>query len=121
MKKHTKWNTVKEVLTTRDGPADGTERETFWSEFQARASLMNQDDAVPARPRPPLWGWVTAAACMLLVVGGLSYSWIASPAPLSSIDSVEVIASHGALLIMEDQESQSTMLWVVDMQPGDAS
>ena len=121
MKKHVTWNAVKRTLTHADGGQTQREPDAFWSDFRARVRLVNQEERDTGRHWTPIWSWATAAACSLLIVGGLSYSWITTPGSLSRIDSVEVIASHGALLIMEDEESQSTIVWVVDMQTGDAS
>ena len=52
-----------------------------------------------------------AALIMLVVLRGLP----AAPAGGSHIKSLEVVASHSAVLIMEDEPTESTILWIVDM------
>jgi hypothetical protein len=60
------------------------------------------------------WGLATTCAAALLAVvvtqGGLG-----STEGGSHIKSLEVVASHSAVMIIEDEPTESTILWIVDM------
>ena len=90
--------------------------EEFWTDFKARARLHVQDRPDPRPESSPFLKWGLATACaaalvMLVVLRGLP----GLSGRGSHIKSLEVVASHSAVLIMEDQPTDSTILWIVDM------
>ncbi|MFC1453436.1 hypothetical protein ACFLSJ_08855 [Verrucomicrobiota bacterium] len=115
------WKQIRTAL--RDSRADAamSDASDFWPEFRARAGLRSRDTVVvPVHSRAPA-RWAVAAACVVLVAA-LTFFTVdlrASAAPLSSIKSLEVIASHSAVLIMNDEPSDSTILWIVGMELGE--
>jgi hypothetical protein len=117
------WKEVRRELGDLRPGGEPREAAAFWADFKARARLHPQHE--PARPA---WGWpmprwALAAACALVLVCGAGV-YMGTPvqaAELSTINSVEIVASHGGVLIMDDEASQSTILWIVDMDcDGDA-
>jgi len=99
-----------------DDPASRMpDSETFWTDFKARARLHPQETVERVR-MPHAIGWVVAAACGLAMVAGLFlHQRPAGGGEDSVIKSVEVVASHAAVVIMKDEPTHSTILWVVDM------
>lgn len=91
--------------------------EEFWSDFKARARLRPQDAPQTQRSRPVfVWAAPLACAALLLVAVG-TYMLSPALAPAGdAIKSYEVIASHSAVLIMEDKDDDIAILWVVDME-----
>ena len=88
----------------------------FWSDFKARASLRVQNhQTAPQRRLGNTWLLAGACAIALFVITG---SYIINTKPSSTysvIKSLEIVASHSAVLIMKDESRDSTMLWIVDM------
>lgn len=95
---------------------------SFWSDFKARAQLMNQDQQV-AEPMfffsVKRWMLATACAALLALLGGLFLSRSPGGASPESDMTLNVIAGHSAVLMIEDEPSQSTIVWIVDMKAGD--
>ncbi len=95
----------------------------FWDDFRARARLRAREETPAsedggARIRLPLWRWA-AAACVAGLMAG-AFLLLTSPAPAlggegSSFHSVDVLATHSAVMILEDARGDSAVLWVVDM------
>ncbi len=121
--KRISWREIRRELGGLQPEHGPREADAFWAEFKGRARLHPQHE--PARPS---WGWpfprwAIAAACALVFVCwvGVHLNTPVQAAELSTINSVEVVASHGGVLIMDDEASQSTVLWIVDMDcNGDA-
>ncbi len=90
--------------------------EAFWTEFRRRASRVEQALALSA-PRHPLPRWGLAAACALVLLAAALPVWrrTGDRAETSVIHSVEVIASHRAVLIMKDDVHRAAILWVVGL------
>jgi hypothetical protein len=94
-----------------------TDANEFWSDFRARARLHPQLRPERRRAAPGLLGWSVAAACVLvLIVGGILFQAHPARAELSHVQSMKVFATHSAVLIMDDTQSQSTIVWVADME-----
>ncbi len=91
----------------------------FWSDFRARARLRPQEDAQPAAGRALSWGWrwglASGFAAVLVCLAFLRGIPQAQTSPAACINSLEVVASHSAVVIMGDEPSESTILWIVDM------
>ena len=93
-------------------------REDFWADFRARAALRNQDAPVPAqRPWNPRLALAATCAIVLIAAGTITFYGGFSPAGgTNRIQSLGVKATHSAVMIMDDKETQSTILWIVDME-----
>ncbi|MBN1672753.1 MAG: hypothetical protein JXR37_17045 [Kiritimatiellae bacterium] len=118
--KRRSWREIKAGLKSQRLPGRMSEPVSFWADFRARARLRVQETPLPAGAAPRALRWALAAAGVLILAGWLGFQWLPSAsaehAPLNEIKSLEVLASHSAVLIMNDEPSQSTILWVVDMQ-----
>ena len=122
------WEVIKESIRRDRGAPAMRSSEEFWSDFRARARLHPQVNAVPAR-NTAIYRWALAAACGIVLLGVALFQVAVTPgsamAGTTTIKSVEVVASHGGVLIMNDAATQSTILWIVDMKPengdGDSS
>jgi hypothetical protein len=94
------------------------ERDAFWEDFRARARLRPRAAPARAAAAAAAWRWplaATAAAAAALLVAAY-VAWPEAPAsPEVSVKSLEVVASHSAVLIMEDEPSRGTIVWVVGM------
>ena len=98
-------------------------RDEFWSDFRARAALVNQESPGTAGGRAGSrvhWspGLVAVAACAIaaILIAGVTYYYDAVHGGPSAVEYVEVVASHGGVLIMNDEDTDGTILWVVDME-----
>jgi hypothetical protein len=111
------WKDIKEELANQRGGPPMRKAGDFWSDFKARVRLHPRLQPEPARAFPPVARWALATACATIVVSWLFLAGVPGRAApeKSRINSVEVVASHSAVLIMEDEPSDSTILWVVDM------
>jgi len=124
----------------KPGAAPVPGADEFWSDFKARARLRNQEQPVEAPVMSISGGWAMAlAACAVLTLAGyglvlfLGGSEPRAPeiqaaesrAPeiqdreLSSVKSLDVEVAHSAVLVMNDELDQGTIVWIVDMQTDD--
>lgn len=116
----TDWKQVKDAMRDDAARSDMTPADEFWTDFQARARLRTQE--APAAPVPWFYGKarlaIVAAAAVLLLAAGLllNVGTGSAEASATTIKSVEIVASHSAVLIIKDEPSESAILWVVDMQ-----
>lgn len=122
--KKTPWKDIRRELGNLHPKPGPREASAFWTDFKARARLHPQHEPARWSRAWPVPRWAMAAACALILVCwvGVHLSTPVQAAELSTINSLEVVASHGGVLIMDDEESQSTILWIVDMDcNGDAN
>lgn len=105
----------------RPRPAD-----EFWRDFEARAEGaqrlgVNDSPPVEARRIAPakLAAWLSgpaiAVAAMLVAMFGMQSAAIASPDAIQSYEMGEDV-EYGGVMILNDEESQATILWIVDME-----
>lgn len=116
------WQATREALT-RDRRGQPLPPEAFWDDFRARARLRVQVSPeatnpmiVPWRNR---WAWAGTCAVVCFAIVGIRFMGGSPAAEASQINSVEVIASHSGVLIMNDDSSKSAILWIVDMEAGE--
>lgn len=118
--KKTSWKRIRDILRRTPAPAPRTDTEAFWADFKARARMVPQREPIVAtRPlRMPVLRWGLAAAACILVAVGL---FMARPGRQqvavrgNVINSLEVIATHSAVLIMNDDTEPATIVWVAGM------
>jgi len=108
-------NKLDQALARQKPGVEPRPADEFWADFKARARLRTQD--APARPRQAL-AWVTPLACAAALVLAVGVYMLSPPRDINGdvIKSVEVVASHSAVFIMEDKESKSAIVWIVDME-----
>lgn len=96
------------------------ERDAFWEDFRAQTSLRNQE-----APREigltPTYRWSLAVACaiLLFVLVGVSFVWVFGDSADGQIKSLNIMASHSAVVILNEYPEQATIVWVVDMKIDD--
>ena len=117
MKKFTSGR-IKELLASRDA-GQAPDAEAFWSDFKARAKLVNQDMAgqpATASFAPGWWAAATACAALLIVAGGVLLYRGGSRDDTADEMTLDVTAAHSAVLVIEDEASQGTIVWIVGME-----
>jgi hypothetical protein len=117
----TPWNDVKKAIRDQAGSTPPMiPAETFWSDFKARARLRHRETAAAPR-RIPIPRLALATACAIVAVAVVGTYVMMGPAapPTNRIQSLEVKAAHSAVLIMDDETSDGTIVWVVDMEKPD--
>jgi hypothetical protein len=90
--------------------------EAFWGDFRARARLRAQDEPETRRLWLPAWP-AYAKACAVLALFAVTV-WVVYPAGAAqpaAVTSMEVIAPHSAVLIINDAQTDSTVLWITGM------
>ncbi len=111
------WNDIRQTLKDDAAARPVPPAAPFWEEFRARSRMTPQwrTSHSPASVSI-IFRRVTLSACATLLVAVFSLYWLSGlPARATQIQSVEVIASHSAVLIMDDNSDDGTLLWVVDM------
>ena len=120
------WNETRAALRTLAPPPPEQADEAFWREFRARA-LPQERDA--SEPQPAGWwswvplryagGFAVVAAIALwatfLLRGPLAPG--AAGEPLNAVHSLHVAASHSAVMILQDESSASTIVWIAEPEP----
>jgi len=115
----TSWNDLSRELRATPQATSHRPADDFWTDFKARARLHPQ--SVPeAVTRPtPYARWSLAAATALVLVAATLTTLLRSPTMPAekgdTVRSVRVDVAHKGVMIMEDQPSRATIVWVVDM------
>lgn len=111
-----RWKDVSENLRRHGAVPRAAEPETFWSDFRARARMVRQDSPVAPAPAHP-WRWVTAAtaAAAMVVAGLVLLPARPAVAAMSEITSLEVVAPHSGMIIMNDDSGHGTILWITGL------
>ncbi len=117
------WNDfrLRDALARTPRPTPG-EAPAFWATFQERARVREQAaEAAVAAGWPVFARWATAAAGLLVMLSlaGIPL-WLHHDAVpgYSRVQSLEVVASHSGVVIMDDEASQSTIVLIMDMDKG---
>lgn len=109
------WRNIEEVLR-HDSVPPARDAGAFWEDFRARARLRNRHEPAPRVALQPA-RWALASACALILVAAVFVTLKGgAPRDVGTIRSLDVVASHSAVLIMQDEPSDATILWVVDME-----
>lgn len=112
---------LRKQAVTRSAPAANE----FWTDFRARARLRAQDRPATMPPALPLFRrWAIASAgaltVALLLLTGILVSSRGTTGGFSQMDSLQVDAPYSGVLMMNDEDTQSTTVWILDMDTGDA-
>ena len=106
----------------RNQPAGGnmTPAVAFWRRFRAIAPTLGRERKPALAPLAvPRWAVATALAALVIALAGV---WTFSGAKTrgsSSLISLDVLAAHQAVLVMVDDATQSTVLWIDGMEVDD--
>jgi hypothetical protein len=93
---------------------ESRDKDGFWSEFQRRAPSRDQALQGSLLPYPGRMQWAVAMALMMALLGGvflMGRSGEAIAAPV--VESLEVLGAYDSVFVIEDNENQSTIVWVV--------
>lgn len=111
-----RWKDVEQQLRGAAPSVTPRDAEAFWSDFKARAALVRQESPAPATNRFPVvlrWSAVTALALILMITG--FFALPLHPA-ITQIKSLEVVAPHSGVIIMNDGSGRGTILWITGME-----
>ena len=115
------WNKIEAELKKCNVGPDLREKESFWKEFKTRSSAIEQEKTI----RPPIMplfntsAWIKAAA-FVAVAAILSVFIVTQRAKeqifvKNTVKNIEVFASYSAMIILEDDRSDSTIIWLADL------
>jgi len=119
-----RWFKIKQTLRNRNEMPAGPARDTFWTDFRARARMTPQETPGTPDPFPVRWipEWTTAAVCALLLLGAGWYFAVpgaGNDAQNNKVHSLRISVPYAALLMTYDPSSKATMVWVDDMKVDD--
>ncbi len=116
-----KWSDIEKALGEQRVEEGMLDADSFAEDFQARAKLRSQEQSVPTPRVSYGWRWGLASACaaLIVMVAGLRMVVLPGAEMTGTIKSIEVTAAHSAVMILDDENSDSTILWIVDMDAGD--
>ncbi len=109
------WREIEEGLRAQRPEKQMSSSEDFWSDFRARASLRSQQTAMPLPVShvPVMLRWAAAALVVAAVVWRGMYVFSGDTSGVApSVESWEVVAPHGAVVIISDEATQATMMLV---------
>ena len=119
-----KWNRIETELKNYEDIPLIQDKKIFWKEFEKKSAGIERE--IPQNARPILLfkanTWIKAAACLAFCA--LISFWILVPAmkkPLvkNKIKSIEVFASYSAMIILDDEKGDSTIVWLADLSTND--
>lgn len=111
----------------RTRPAGLRDREAFWQDFAARASLAPRqapDCERLAALRPPLaarpWAWAAALPAIGVFLAVALFATLPARGPAADRGGLRAYEigtgiSHGGVIILTDEPSKATILWIVDL------
>ncbi|MBL7115378.1 MAG: hypothetical protein ISS35_06395 [Kiritimatiellae bacterium] len=111
------------ALGQASSPQSNRESDEFWSDFRAHARYRVQEESLPSLswfPIIPRRVLAMASMALLLSIVGVVSLRGPSMDVSNQINSLEVVASHGGVLIMEDESSHGTIVWIMDLENNDA-
>ena len=120
-------NTLRDALKQADSPPPLRDKQEFWSDFRARAALVNREAtaaiAERSRRRALVLTTVGATAVALVVLLAILPALDAPNGPaaadasrLSDVESVTVEVDYDTLMIVEDKENGGTLIWMDGLQ-----
>jgi hypothetical protein len=113
------WEDIRQAMVEGAPSAAMRDADAFWSDFKGRAVRRVPDGSIAAPASGFGWRLAVAGACLFLVVAGAATLLSRDVGNGGSrVESVDVVVSHGGVLIIEDADRGGTMVWVVDMTRG---
>ena len=112
------WDQIEKELRCRPSP-DGQDSAVFWQTF--RGNVADEARTTTASEPIGIGRWVGVIAAVAAVVLGLL---ALRPAPVkpamriaasTEVKSVDVVASHGGVIIMTSEDMGGTVLWIADL------
>ena len=115
-----KWSEIEKTLENRSVVDRLPDADSFWENFRAHAKLRFQESVDPVPRRTYAWRWGLASACAVFVVvlAGLHMLPGTADEMTGTIKSFEINAEYSAIMILDDEDSDSAILWVVNMDTG---
>jgi anti-sigma-K factor RskA len=116
------WKEVSSQLRRQSAGSGPRPAAAFWADFKARAALTRQESPEAAGERlPSAWRWAYVAAVAVAVVAVGVYVMPAPASAVTRIKSLEVLAPHSGVIIMNDQSGKGTILWIAGMEAKNGS
>jgi len=118
--------TSRELERSLQREATGTpprDADSFWRDFRSLAPYRRREAPGPsvrfpllALLNPPRWALAAAALIIVFLAVGQFLVPAEAPEHFSRIESLEILAPHTAVVIIDDEATLSTLMWVVDMK-----
>jgi hypothetical protein len=111
------WSAIEEGIRSRRVAAQPISADGFWSEFRMRARRSSEAPAPAMRPAAFL-RWAAATACTVAVAGWFLFHAVpgAQAREADTVRSLDIVAPHSAVLMVKDESTQSTIVWIAGMQ-----
>jgi hypothetical protein len=116
------WNDVVAGLRKRRASETLPDADAFKADFKARAVLVRQGEFESGPVLPvSLVRWVVACAAAIAMLVGGTLLWPVSEELVTQVKSLQVMAPHSGVMIMNDDAGRGTVVWVTDMTSNDES
>ena len=116
-RKTVKWADISGELARRGRRVAPADARRFWRDFEARRTLYPQRPQAPAHARHPHAPWAWTLGSLGVTALGVLAAWflLLQPAPVqadSGIHSYVIVPDHGSVMILQDETSHATILWI---------
>ena len=117
----TTWKAIEAELKKCDVSSKVRDKRAFWQEFKARSSGIKQEVPISS-PSPLLFRtstWIKLAACIALA-GLISFVTVTQQTKetifvKNKIKKIEVFASYSAMIILDGDNDDGTIIWLTDL------
>jgi len=126
------WHDIRQQLRQQDSVPPPPPATEFWTRFRARARQRLRPEPTPVRQRARPWAHPLprlAWAAALLILTGLAVLLlqrdptpgsgplvaVAGRANASAIEEIEVFVPYSSMMIMQDAETGSAIVWLADL------
>ena len=112
------WNKIEQELEEYTAVTGTRDEESFWREFKNRAVDVGQNTSTDVAPGLRLVTWLKVAACIALASSILVLTLSKDndvPVVRNKIKNLEVFASYSAMIILDDDKSEGTIVWLTDL------
>ena len=110
------WNQIENELKRDNPSATMRDADGFWQEFKEQAESVPQKQQKPlAFLSSPLLKVAACIAFGIILYSSNEFFSQENVANQNTVKNLEIFASYSATIIMDDHESEGTVIWIADL------